>query len=135
MASKKTKQEVVIHSKKKKPTDADAVSVFMDNLAYPLKKEVEALRKIIKSVDKNISERIKWNAPSYYTTADFLTFNLRSAEYVLLIFHHIAIVDISSQLLEGDYKDRRMMYFRDSASIKKDKEELMRIIAEMVAQL
>ncbi len=135
MAAKKPSTDTVKVSKKTKLSDAEIVTSFMDNLDYPLKKEVEELRKIINSVDKNISERIKWNAPSYFTTADFLTFNLRSTEYVLLIFHDIAIVEISSPLLEGDYKDRRMVYFRDSASIKKGKEELKRIIAEMALKL
>jgi uncharacterized protein YdhG (YjbR/CyaY superfamily) len=135
MPAKKPSAETTKASKKPRLSDAEIVASFMDNLQYPLKNEVEELRKIIKSTEKNISERIKWNAPSYFTTADFLTFNLRSAEYVLLIFHHITIVDIHSPLLEGDYKDRRMVYFRDSASIKKGKEELKRIITEMTIKL
>jgi hypothetical protein len=135
MATKKTSSEKEKTQKKPKLSDAVIVATFMYNLDYPLKNEVEELRQIIKSVDKNISERIKWNAPSYFTTADFLTFNLRSTEYVLLIFHHIAIAEISSPLLEGDYKDRRMVYFRNSASIKKGKKELKRIISEMALKL
>ncbi|MGB7815828.1 MAG: hypothetical protein WBL28_05710 [Methylotenera sp.] len=39
---------------------------FMANLAHPLKAEIEAVRSIILAADANISECVKWNAPSFY---------------------------------------------------------------------
>lgn len=107
----------------------------MQALSHPLKDEIEALRAIIKAVDENIKERIKWNAPSYYTDADFLTFNHRMQEKVHLVFHHADIVKIISPLLEGNYKDRRMVYFKNMDEIKLHRHELERIIRELIIEM
>jgi uncharacterized protein YdhG (YjbR/CyaY superfamily) len=118
---------------KTKPTDEQLVAEYMDKLQHPLKAEIEAIRSIIKNANRKISERIKWNAPSYYTNADLVTFNHRDQKRVHLVFHHPAVVQIKSPLLEGDYKDRRMMYLNDMASVKAQKKELERIINELVS--
>jgi uncharacterized protein YdhG (YjbR/CyaY superfamily) len=118
--------------RKPKQTDAEHVERFMHDLEHPLKAEIEAVREIIKNTDEKIRERIKWNAPSYYTTADLLTFNPRLTTRVHLIFHNIAIVDVKSDLLEGIYKDRRMTYFDDMADVIAKKPELVRVLQELI---
>lgn len=96
---------------KKKNTDAEIVAEYMQQLNHPLKIEIEVLRKIINNANPAKSERIKWNAPSYYAKEDFLTFNHCMTDKVHLIFHHAKITEINSPILEGDHKDRRMVYF------------------------
>lgn len=115
-----------------KPTDAELVQQYMDKLQHPLKAEINAVRSIIKNSSDQIKERIKWNAPSYYTTADLLTFNHRDQKRIHLVFHHEAVTKINSQLLEGDYKDRRMVYLQDMQAISHQEQELRRIIQELV---
>ena len=83
----------------------------MRKLNHSLKDEIEALRTIIKKANPKIAERIKWNAPSYYCKEDLVTFNPRATKHVHLVFHNAVIVKIKSDLLEGNYKDRRMVYF------------------------
>ncbi len=113
-------------------TEAEKVAAYMQELEHPLKDEIEALRTIIKETDARISERIKWKAPSYYYKEDFLTFNHRMQDKVHLIFHNDAIPKVNSVILEGDYKDRRMVYFKDMLDILAKKTELQRIIAELL---
>ncbi len=129
---KKNNKLVVKKDKPGKLTDADKVQEYMNGLKHPLKAEIEAVRSIIKNADKRISERIKWNAPSYYYKDDMVTFNGWATKNVHLVFHHPAIVKIKSALLEGDYKDRRMMYFTDMADVKKKAKELEKIVKELV---
>jgi uncharacterized protein YdhG (YjbR/CyaY superfamily) len=119
-------------AKTKLPDDV-LVAEYMQQLEHPLKAEIEALREIIKNANPAISERIKWNAPSYYVKEDFLTFNHRKTDQVHLIFHHHLIPEINSPLLEGDYIDRRMVYFKDMEAINKNKAELERIINELIS--
>lgn len=107
------------------------VNAFMKLLDHPLKAEIEAVRGIIKSNPK-IDERIKWNAPSFFYTDDLATIQVKAKQHVHLIFHHPAIVKIKSAFLEGDYKDRRMMYFENMGEVKARKKELTRIIKELV---
>lgn len=113
-------------------TDTEQVTAYMQALEHPLKAEIEALRTIIKETDARISERIKWKAPSYYCQEDFLTFNHRMQDKVHLIFHNDAIPKVSSTILEGNYRDRRMVYFKDMTDILAKKVELQRIIAELL---
>jgi hypothetical protein len=129
---KKNNKPVAKKDKPGKLTDADKVQEYMNGLKHPLKAEMEAVRLIIKNADKKISERIKWNAPSYYYKEDMVTFNGWATKNVHLVFHHPAIVKIKSDLLEGDYKDRRMMYFTDMADVKKKAKQLEKIVKELV---
>ena len=116
-------------------TDTEQVAAYMVALEHPLKVEIEALRTIIKETDTRISERIKWKAPSYYCKEDFLTFNHRMQDKVHLIFHNDAIPKVNSAILEGNYKDRRMVYFTNMTDILAKKAELQRIIAELLEHI
>jgi hypothetical protein len=116
-----------------KLSDEEKVTAFMAQLDNPLKAEIETVRTIIKTADVGIKERIKWNAPSYYfNNEDMVTFHTRAINRVHLVFHHPDIVQIKSPLLEGDYKDRRMTYFKDMAAVQSAKQELQNIMKELV---
>ena len=69
-------------------------------MEHPLRQEIEEVRKIIKGANPGISERIKWNAPSYYYKEDMVTFHTRPHHHVHLVFHHPAIVKMSSKFLK-----------------------------------
>src|SRR5687768_8832194 len=60
--------------------DDPGVAEFMRTLDHPLKRELEAIRRIILGVSPEVREGIKWNAPSFRTTDFFATVNLRSGE-------------------------------------------------------
>jgi len=111
----------------------DAVDKFMLELSHPLKAEVEALRSIIKGVDKNINEEIKWKAPSFNFKGEYLvTFNLRDTKRIHLVFHNPMIAKIKSDLLEGDYKDRRMTYFANMKDIKAKQTAFVKAIKDLI---
>ncbi|MBK7650480.1 MAG: DUF1801 domain-containing protein [Flammeovirgaceae bacterium] len=120
-------------SSKKKTSDADQVEQYLKTSDPKWKEAIAAIRKIIKSVDTGIAERIKWNATSYhFLQQDMVTFGPVKSDKVLLVFHHPCIVKIKSDLLEGDYKDRRLVYFTSLGAVKKNKPELTRIVKELV---
>lgn len=120
---------------KPKLSDAEKTEAYMIALEHPLKDEINAVRDLIKNASPKIAERIKWNAPSYYYKEDLVTFNHRNRSRVHLVFHHIAIVKDKSPLLEGDYKDRRMMYFSSIEDIRAKEKELNRIIKGLVKEM
>lgn len=120
-------------SKTPKLSNEEQVENSCWNWVYPLKTEIELLRSIIKNANSNLKERIKWNAPSYYTNVDLLTFNVKSDNTILLILHHVTCTKLKSDLLEGDFPDRRIIYFKDADEINSSKKELERIINEYVA--
>ena len=130
--NKKVDAPAAKKTKSSKPSEKEQVAVYMNKLRHPLKRETEAVRNIIKKSNKKLSERIKWNAPSYYYKEDIVTFGPYKNDKILLVFHHPAIVKIKSDLLEGDYKNRRLVYFDNMKAIKENKKELERIMNELV---
>jgi hypothetical protein len=120
-------------AKAKKPSDKEQVESYLSQLDYPLKDVVEALRQVILTSSEKLNERIKWNAPSYFTNVDLLTINLRSTEFVMIVFHHVSIVEIRSPELKGDYKDRRLMYFHGMNEVVEKTITLRNIIKEYLS--
>lgn len=134
-AAKKTAVPVVKKSSSAKPTDEEQVKAWLDKLNPEVKKLTDSVRKIIKTAAPKLNERIKWNAPSYYYKEDVVTFGPYRNGMILLIFHHPLIVKIKSPLLEGNYKDRRIVYLKDAAAVTAAKKELERIIKEHIQLL
>jgi uncharacterized protein YdhG (YjbR/CyaY superfamily) len=110
----------------------ETVDEFMTKLDHPRKAEVQAVRDIIKGVDQNITEEIKWNAPSFSYKDYIATFNLRATQHVHLIFHNPAIASVKSEILEGDYPDRRMTYFADMDDVKAKQNALEYVVRELM---
>ena len=122
--------------KKAKLTEEEQVNEWMSKLDTEMKPAIDAVRKIIRSAGPKLNERIKWNAPSYYYKEDIVTFGpMKSKDMVILVFHHPNIVKIKSTLLEGDHRDRRLVYFNSLSEIRSGKKELERIIDESVRMM
>ena len=135
-ATSRDKKQSTKKNNTAKLSDEEKVTAFMAELDHPLKTEIDAVRAIIKNTDDDIKERIKWNAPSYYFhNEDMVTFHTRATKHVHLVFHHPAIVKINSAMLEGDYKDRRMVYFTDMEAIQSKKTDLENIMKELVTMI
>jgi hypothetical protein len=115
---------------KKRPapaTNDPAVEAFVRDLDHPLKPVVEAMRRLVRGVDPSVGEGIKWNAPSFFTTDHFATFNLRAGDRVRLIMHTgakakaaakagLAVADPSG-VLEWAAPDRAVISVRDLADL------------------
>lgn len=70
---------------RKKVDDVDAL---MAGLEHPLKKDIEAVRRVILGAAPGVSEGVKWNAPSFRTEKDFFaTINLRAKDQVQVVLH------------------------------------------------
>ena len=109
------------------------VDEFMDKLDHPFKAEVQAIRDIIKKVNKAITEEIKWNAPSFSYNGEYLvTFNLWEKEHIHLVFHNPEISKVKSKLLEGDYDHRRMAHFSDKDDIKAKTPALEKVLKDLI---
>ena len=121
----------------KKQTDAELVEQYMAALEHPMKAEIEALRGIILGANPKISERIKWNAPSYFYREDIVTFGppARKPDEVLLVFHHPGVVKITSGILAGNFKDRRLATFKNMADVETSHAEVARIVNGIIAEI
>jgi hypothetical protein len=120
---------------KKRPSPANKpkdVDEFMNRLDHPFKAEVQGIRKIILRVDRHITEQVKWAAPSLSYKGYMVTFNLWEKKRVHLVFHSRAILRDPSRLLEGEYPDRRMLYFSNMKDVRSKKAALEKQIRQWV---
>lgn len=109
------------------------VDEFMDGLDHPLKAEVQTVRDIIKHANKDITEEVKWNAPSFSYNGEYLvTFNLWEREHIHLVFHNPEISKVKSKLLEGDYDHRRMAHLFGKDDIKVKKPALEKVLKDLI---
>jgi hypothetical protein len=125
-----------------KPTDQEQVTQHIQQLDPSIKDTVETLRQIILNVDKEISERIKWNNPSFYFNGEMkpfdpkeykreiAVFNLHKNR-IMLVFPSGAKVNDTSGLLTGDYTDgRRIAVFKDLDDVREKEATLKNTIKE-----
>lgn len=112
----------------KSKTNAHSVEEYLQGLKHGRKNEVEAVREVILSVECGITERIKWNSPSFCIEGDDrITFRLQPNDRVQLVFHRGArkrddsetfTFEDSSGLLEWVASDRAVVTFRDLDDVK-----------------
>ena len=134
-SAKKSIKSPIKIGKTSKPTDDEQVSIYLSKLKGDQKNDIGIVRELIRRSSATLKERIKWNAPSYYYKQDIVTFGPYKNHKLLLVFHHPAVVRIKSELLQGDYKDRRLVYFKNGAEAEKNKKELTRIILTIIKQI
>jgi hypothetical protein len=112
-----------------------SVDTFMLDLNHPQKELCNTVRNFIKSTDSSIQERIKWNAPSYYTSEDFLTFNFSRKETLLLIFHHPHIDTIQSDIFDSKPKGRAIMQLHNEDDFMNKAESIKQTIHSIVKHI
>lgn len=126
--------------------NSEAVDAFMAKLDAPLRAKLEAVRSVILSADRRITEGIKWNAPSYYCHHWFATFNRspRAKDSVQVIFHRGAkarpgetsrYVEDPSGILEWITNDRCIARFDGMKDIETKKVALGAVVAQWVSRL
>jgi hypothetical protein len=106
---------------------AGDVGQFMAELDHPLEDGVETLRTAILGADPGITENVKWNAPSFrYAGVDRVTFQLRRADRIQLVFHRGVQVradsasftfDDPTGLMQWATADRAVVTFADLATV------------------
>ena len=121
------------------PNQTEVVDKFMGKLEHPLKAEIEDVRAVILGADENISEHIKWNAPSFcYAGEDRVTFNLHSSKQIQLIFHRGAkgredqdfTFEDSTGLLKWVAADRASLILLDKQDVEAKKPALQELVVQ-----
>jgi hypothetical protein len=125
---------------KQKLTGSEEVTHFMAELEHPFKKEIEQLRKIILEANKDLTETIKWNAPSFcFEGEDRITMRIHPPKQVQLIFHRGAkvqelpkerLITDNSGLLVWKTNDRAVATFANMEDILSKTTVLTKIVGD-----
>lgn len=118
------------------------VTMLLDELNHPLRKEIEFLRELILSSHNELKENIKWNAPNYYHhDNDRITMKLMPPKKVQIIFHRGAkkleqpknkLINDDSNLLNWKENDRAIASFKNLEEINVNKDRLVKIIQQWI---
>jgi len=104
------------------------VDEFIAKLEHPLKAELEAVRSIIVNANPKIEEDIKWGGPSFLYKEDLATFNPRIKNYVALIFHKGALINVKSDFLEEASKGKVYAKFYSMDQVTANKELIEKMV-------
>jgi hypothetical protein len=123
---------------KLKLTGSEEVTHFMAALEHPFKAEIEQMRQIILAANKDLTENIKWNAPSFCLNGDDrITMRINPPKQLQLIFHRgakvldmpkEALIKDNSGILSWKTNDRAVATFLNRTDIEAKSEALVLII-------
>lgn len=129
-----------------KLTGSEAVSAYIAQLDEATGSIVEKLRHIVLSIDPQIAEEIKWNAPSFYYTGEMKPFdpkeykrhiivmNLRKR--IMLVFPSGAKISNTDGLLTGDYADgRRLVNINNMDDVIQKEQALRKAVKDWITKV
>lgn len=115
------------------------VRIYLENLDHPLKSEILKIREMVFKTNPNLTEQIKWNAPSFCLNGeDKITFNLPpKKDSVQLVFHRGVkkkelpkekLINDDSGLLKWATNDRAVIRFTSLQEILENETKFREII-------
>ena len=117
---------------------SQTIDDFMMTLDHPLKEGVERLRAAILASNPQITEHVKWKAPSFcYGGEDRVTFKLHPQDRLQLIFHRGAKVRTDSDdfffeddtgLLDWITPDRAVLTLRNLEEVQAKQATILTLI-------
>jgi len=116
---------------------APTIDEYLATFEHPLLDAITEVREIFTAHSPEISEEVKWNAPTFRYRGEYLvTIHVKALDRVMLIFHNAVTPQVESPLLEGDYADgRRMAYFTSVDEVRARRAELDEVITQLIALL
>ncbi|MCB9311002.1 MAG: DUF1801 domain-containing protein [Lewinellaceae bacterium] len=106
------------------------VDEYLEKINHPLTEEIQLVREIILSTDKDIEETIKWNSPTFMYKGNMASYFMNAKKHVSLMFHKGALINDKTGLLKGDGKEARTAKFENIEDIKKRKKDLQLVVKE-----
>ncbi len=117
---------------------SDDIEAYMQKLVHARKDDIGLLRAVVQGAEAKLTERVKWNAPSFCLDGDDrITFRLQPGDRVELIFHRGAKVrgDASdfefedpSDLVRWVSNDRGVISFESASDIKRSERKLRALV-------
>ena len=129
-------------AKAKTHPDGSEIERYLDALEHGRKDEVLTLRALILDAVPDLSERIKWNAPSFGRGEDDrITMRLHPGDRLQLILHRGAKAGADDffrfedpdRLISWAAPDRGVISFKDAADLEAKGEKLPELLRRWVA--
>lgn len=104
------------------------VDTWLANYANPQRDLVARVREFIMDLSPELSEAVKWQAPTFMYKGNIASFFPKARKNVTLMFHQGATINDPLGLLEGDGETSRVARFLDAADFEAKKPALEAVI-------
>lgn len=121
---------------------SNLVKDFLNNLQHPLKPVILEVRKIILDSNQELTEHIKWNAPSFcFNGEDKVTMKLFPPKNIQVIFHRGVkvkqqpkdkLIQDNTGILKWSSNDRAVATFIDIEDVKLKSSKLSEIVIRWI---
>ena len=108
------------------------VDSWLANYANPQRDLVAKVRDCIMDVSPELSEAVKWQAPTFMYKGNIASFFPKAKKNVTLMFHQGATIDDPLGLLEGDGETSRVARFLDEADFEVKRPALEAVIQHWI---
>jgi hypothetical protein len=109
------------------------VDAWFANYANPQAPLVQDVRTAILDASPQVTEAIKWQAPTFVYRGNIASFYPKSKNHVSLMFHQGASLPDPTGLLEGTGDVSRVAKFLDAEDLAAKREALQEIVRAWVA--
>ena len=137
------KRGVASASSRGEHDDSSGVAALIADMAHPLKRTLEEVRRTILAAHPEITEGVKWNSPSFYCHGWFATINSRKPTQVDVVFYCGAkvradstvreVIDDPEPLLTWPSNDRALLSFKSDADFQARLKSFQRITKQWAA--
>ena len=137
------KRGVASASSRGEHDDSSGVAALIADMAHPLKRTLEEVRRTILAAHPEITEGVKWNSPSFYCHGWFATINNRKPTQVDVVFYCGAkvrahstvreVIDDPESLLTWPSNDRALLSFKSGADFQARLKSFRRITKQWAA--
>lgn len=110
-----------------------AVDAWFETYANPQADLVQQVRSIVLAVSPEVSEAIKWQAPTFMYRGNIASFYPKSKQHVSLMFHQGAALPDPTGLLEGEGDTSRVAKFADADDLAAKADALRGLIRAWIA--
>lgn len=122
----------------------DEVTLFMEQLDHPYKAQINQLRGLIKKLNPEILEEIKWNAPSFKLEEHFATFKLHPPKHIQIVLHRGVkpkndnkqfLLTDAHGLIKWAASDRCVLTLTSAEQVMELEKEISSILRQWIEQL
>ena len=108
------------------------VDAWFERYDNPQRELVLAVREAVLDADDEVTEVIKWQAPTFVYKGNIASFYPKTKTHASLMFHRGALLDDPDGLLEGEGDTSRVARFLDADDLERKRAPLQRLIRRWI---
>ena len=110
-----------------------AVDAWFETYVNPQADLVQQVRSLVLAVSPDVTEAIKWQAPTFMYHGNIASFYPKSKQHVSLMFHQGASLPDPTGLLAGDGETSRVAKFADAEDLAAKADALQGLVRAWIA--